>query len=331
MLIAGEKRILISDSSFENDPIGFLTYLHYLQGLSLYIERHHGTGDVLLSSMAKESAELFGRYSKTLRPVDVDLVHENMIKAWSTELYSLEALRLLRGAYGSSAVPWVLVQLWYAVSWAAAPIIAATCEKMPDNHRGMVDRLRSLAVERKLLPYPWGISCSGDAKNIIYHSTREDGFSTVKNSNFRSPMESDCHASVAQFLRTTHGRSFENTRKNHLSVSKDRQLRGQARKRVIDKVGKTTLFHALYRLRDKANYRDNEGFLWEMKARGTGVQVLKPLKTLYPALHMPFELLALRLIGANSYFEIVDRFEKWAGDEAARHVRHRAQVLREFV
>lgn len=309
---------------------GYLTYLHYLRALALHLENVYGQPRSGLDGLLLESDLALNSCSKSLKTINPELVRTHLFKAWNTESYTYKSLDLHRDVHGTGAVLWSFVQLWYSISWAATPAIISANGFVPDNHQGMIGRLNDLALNRRLLPPPWNIYCEGDPSHPVFEQNIRDACEVKRPalSSVIEPSHDDCDAYVRTFIATTHKRRLQKKRDSWQKKNPNlKRFPSSERKHAINSLGETTLFHALYRLRDKSNYQNNDSFLWDMSRRNPSAEFIAPIKVIFPAILLPLEVLAAEVIGRDEYERLAWKYVEWAGPENSEYIWNRSELI----
>lgn len=307
---------------------GYVTYLNYLRGIALYLRDEAESQEELLEKVAESTQALATSGSKHFTSVDPSSCRIFLFKAWNTEAYTYNSLMSHQGPSGTGAVLWAFVQMWYSITWSATPVFLSVFNRIPDNHQGMVRSLRELAVTRKLLPAPWNCSCSGDPKSAVFFPHNELVASEAANINTLNPptRETACDY-VRSFMLSTNRRKLDKKRENWLADNKSaKRFPPSERQSAIGKIGPTSLFDALYRLRDKSNYKDNDSFLWDMGRQNPSQEFMEPISVIFQSLMMHFEVLMTGAIGKESLDDLVAQFISWSGNEHAKYVEARARM-----
>ena len=181
------------------------------------------------------------------------------------------------GSYDEEANAWLPIQSYYSVYHAVIALSVASGQMIPRDHAASL-KMISKEVRRGLFPYPWSVACEG-CPQTGSHSFIGLDLPVGEVHVLSRPDPSTSADRLAMFLRTTRAKELERRfreerNKNRGDGRTRRNVSSAAKEALATKLGSTTLFDILWRLRKKASYDDADVFVLgaagELDARRLG-------------------------------------------------------------
>jgi hypothetical protein len=279
----------------DHNEIAFDVYEKYLRSFTSLLETQY-------SSLENLIKDIIGKITKIKHNPNLDLkyIKRFLFLGWNTEYLAsmndnspdIEVLRVNN--------QWKPIQVYYSIyTLSEASIYSATLIKS-DSHSKCLKNLSNFLESSSL--YPWNLCFTGHEGKVgkLARTIRPINFPQeirIPNSMERQniqPVES-----IACCLQAEHRNRVEEYRK-----------RGKGQPYQYEyNPGITTIFHFLYRLRIKSNYKDVEIFL--APAPGFMVQNFSNHLTLVNTYsNALFEVILTRTIGRLSLVKLIDDFLK---------------------
>jgi hypothetical protein len=289
----------------DND-YAFRTYSHYVQALDLRIRKTNAT----ISDLARDvgTATAFTRLQQ--RPgVDAEGIGKLLRLSWYTEQLLVESGN--RQEFLQLAIPWTLVYSYYAVDLAIRAYFLAFGRQVDDTH---AHTLRAIAEDvtgcKGRFPCPWCCVLSGDTR--IPPQQFGNGpcttILTIKNA-LRSPYYGEPCQYIGLFLKTTRIRELDRVARKWRSDHKKKRLPPGQRALLVGKREATTIFHFLYRVRARTNYKDIDMFMLSSVQDEQLQYFHSALCTITSYSLMLFEMLIARELGRRQFGNLVEALQ----------------------
>ena len=237
-----EETIDLSNDVRDESAVKFETYRNYLARVCEYLDEQYGAWEVFAGKCYDKTRPLQARPTS-----DVVWIERFLQNAWNTETLlgeqpdDAELIRINN--------QWLPIQAYYAVYAAAEAAVAAINGERAGSHQKCLTQITSYMVNSGLTPWSCAYTgaCGRDEKQ---HRPVKFPPDVQPSHNLRlagvRPIDL-----IATCLRAEHKHRAQQGYK-----------RAGAYKYAYDP-GHTSLFHFLYRLRCKSNYKDVEVFITE--------------------------------------------------------------------
>ncbi|MCU0352366.1 MAG: hypothetical protein MUD08_01300 [Cytophagales bacterium] len=208
----------------------------------------------------------FLEYQPMLNELAVDEIKKLLRNAWNTEYALRTTAQLGDEQYLRNALHWTFPQAYYSVLFGLRAFLATF--GLTDNNGEMVRREVGRLVVRGYYPRPIAYYASGHYDDFTIHRLP---LATYKPSLQLANEEIEAQAQIGQFLRTTRRLRAKGVRQQVQSNPKTalRNKAGQVLEKFSSshwqqltwRIGYTTYFDLLGRLRISANHREIERFV----------------------------------------------------------------------
>ncbi|MEX2209987.1 MAG: hypothetical protein WD603_01495 [Patescibacteria group bacterium] len=204
------------------------------------------------------------------RPTDIkpEEIASLLQGAWSTELLMAESLETATNAAIRYANVWSPIQAYYAVFSAGRAYLKAAGSKAT-SHRSVLNDLTGRLSRRDLALLPWNATANGcpQIDQVTYQNLGTTAGLDI--SNLTVPRSTETAWGVfAKSLKTTRADQCEEDFSNWIRNEKPKTATGKRRKnvlkadkeRIAGKLPSTSIFHLMYRVRIRANYKQTDSF-----------------------------------------------------------------------
>ena len=239
--------------------------------------------------------------------------------SWSTEHALHITAKQGNPDYCCYALHWSFPQAYYACYLN----MHAYCLAIGDQRHSHLELVRAFGDRVKKRNYPSSISFYAEG-NFEECSINNLPLHNIKSAISQIRNDADAQSQIATFLKSTRTNSAKYHRKKRQSSSNPIRTKSGAVcqsfskrqwKVITDKIGPTTMFDILYRLRIKANYHDIESF---MHADINFQHFHECLISIVGYLNFVHECYLARAIGYNKYKMILDGFPAHLSDSFVR-------------
>jgi hypothetical protein len=234
-------------------------FLNHFQAICSHISNDNNSFD--LKQVKYFNKKLFSKPG-----YDFDKIKRLLWNSWSTEHALNLTLTQKNSDYYKFALHWSFPQAYYSCYLN----MHAFCLAIGDKRQSHLELIKAYGDRVTLKNYPSCISfyADGNFKNYgIYNLPLSN---SNKSAIAKIKTNADVQSQIATFLKTTRNNSAEyhrNKRQDSSNPIRTKQgavcqsFNAKQWKIITDKLGPTTLFNILYRLRIKANYNDVETFM----------------------------------------------------------------------
>jgi len=300
----------------------YLAYHNYLTALSTVINDLYPADNDLVSAMMNlRGYQVFNRSALA----DLDELASGLRHGWYTELLMVQTARV--DEVFPFAVPWSMVQAYYAIYRGLAAYFMVSNERIPTSHNSTLRAIANdLRAAHAPFPAPWCTTLSGDPgeKQAQLTCCPYDQPITLTN-----PMISNVDAwqNVGLMLRTTRKRTLEEAVQGWKKREKKNRIRFSEKQAIINRMMPTTVFDAFYRMRRRSNYQDSDSFIF------SGVNVAETLNlhlALLDIVHaslLVFECLIAKVTPEGWMDDVVGEFVNANGDAANGTIGSRWETL----
>ncbi len=303
----------------------FTTYANYLAHLRLYLLDAYNDADLCdgLVTATRGGRKFKAIQRRRLSPVEQEQLSRAHRLSWATE-----AQLRLRSSHDLELMPDLLhgaaSEAYYTVFHASRALFGAGNFSGGDNHASALNQLGTLVRERKLFPPPWSAYADGGFKSQDFRlGGLPSGVVTSPLSPLAAPSLETGWDSVRLLLSTTRDRRLEELRDEwYRREGKKRLLSAQAAVIARD-TPPTTLFHFLWRLRKRSDYRDADVFLSGIWTPQQALDYHRALATLVAATVTVLDALSIAYAGPSVYQETAQRFTR----PSYEMVPHRMKAL----
>ncbi len=235
-------------------------FLNHFFALHFHIKNHRETYPL-------ENLAYFRKFKTSLTDTEKESIRKHLLNSWNTEYTLRMTARLGEGAYLLHALHWTFPQAYYSVqeSLKTLLILHHTETRWPERIHTESGKL----VVKGVYPYPVSFYAVGHA-----HQPRLYRLPYGKYQPGLKLTDSDKEAQrqIGQFLRTTHRQRALQVRtqvQNNPATALRSQKTGKILQRFDEqhwhqlswRIGYTTIFHLLSRLRISANHREIARFV----------------------------------------------------------------------
>jgi hypothetical protein len=244
----------------------FRAFRNYLEDLAGKLGGAYGLAESLVSGVhdgVSAHPVLRRVQRRRVAPKRADALDKALRKSWG---------HLVRGwreveddQFDREANAFLATFAYYAVYHAIRAFALASSQEVKPDHRATLNLISKEVTQRKLLPHPWSVACSGCPQlgTVCWHGLASDP-EEVHVLSRPDPETSD--ARVAMFLRTTREKELKRrfVEERGRSISAGRSRRNLSRKdktRLASGLLPTTLFDVFWRLRKKSSYEDADVFV----------------------------------------------------------------------
>ncbi|MDB5263456.1 MAG: hypothetical protein JWQ14_2739 [Adhaeribacter sp.] len=234
-------------------------FLNYFFALNYHIQHTDDNGLPNLTFFREHHAELDEK--------DLEAVSKILLTSWSTE-YALRATAELGSEdYLRHALHWTFPQAYYTI-FAGLQAFLYTLN-IKTNHADLINREVGRLVVRNAYPRAIGFYAAGSYPDFTIHRLPLAGF---KPGLHIPEKEIDAQAQIGQFLRTTRRMRAKSIR-SQVQANSQTALRSAKTGKILDKwttqhwnqitwrLGYTTLFDLLSRLRISSNHKEIDRFV----------------------------------------------------------------------
>lgn len=303
----------------------FTTYANYLAHLRLYLLDTYGDVDLCggLVAATRESRKYKAIQRRRLSPSDAEQLSRAHRLSWATE-----AQLRLRSSHDLELMPDLLhgaaSEAYYTVFHAARALFTAGNFSGGDNHASALNQLGTLVRERKLLPAPWSAYAEGGFKSQEFLvSGLPSGVAPAPLSPLAAPSLSTAWDSIRLLLSTTRDRRLEELRDEWCRREGKKRLPAAQAAVIAKEAPPTTLFHFLWRLRKRSDYRDADVFLSGIWTPEQALAYHRALATLVAATVTALDALSIAYAGPSVYRDTAQRFTR----SSYEMVPYRAKAL----
>lgn len=206
---------------------------------------------------------------------------------------------------------WAPVQLYYCLYLAIRCLfIAMGREDTGGEHSANLSAITNeIKLRPDLFPYPWRILCIGDPekKEESYLSLPTE-VKIQRISSLTAYSKITFWDSFALFLKTTRERQVEKKCEGWKRKNKKKRINPKIKKDLIDNLGPTSFFHAIYRLRLRSNYEDADSFLLGLQGDFDAIEFNRSIRKINWFSLLFLELITAKYIGKKNFHGIVGRF-----------------------
>ncbi len=248
----------------ENDLLlRFQAYLYYIVAINQFIEHEYGCQSNM-AGLLNAQKELKA-YKKIQREKNI---YRNKLKQLLYLSWASEIQMRMAGNYGKDlmqfANSWAPIHAYYSVYMSAqAWFLCMNCKEQISNHSSSLSVIANTIKERKLLPLPWSVYCTGYSNTFEFEFANRPDMPALENP-FRvinQPSIENFWERYSVMLKTTRQEKLESRfaewKRKHgrKSISKAEKINSSK------EVSPTTIFDFFWRLRIRSNYTDITSFL----------------------------------------------------------------------
>lgn len=280
-----------------DSQITFQTYLNYLRQFHIYLKDNFQNRQKLVDSIWSRTNSLQGSKS-----YESQFLEKSLTLAWNSETVACcfgldepDALKIINH--------WKPIQVYYSIYSCAEALAHLLTSKSRFSHKATLREMSQLFSRLKILP--WGLAYSGsvgkDGKGLqpLNFPVGTIPESNLKINNVRP------ENILATCLRAEH----KNRIGDLFMERKGNQNKGRAKnyKYNLDP-DITTIFHFVYRLRIRSNYKDVEMFHANLGDKEV-IDFNNLLNEFCWTTLCAMELAIIRKVGKKELMEIYERFE----------------------
>jgi len=288
----------------EERRLRFQVLRNYLVGIDGFL--HDTYGDEILTDLLAAQRALPG-YSRIQRrvPTNPDQVRRCLTLSWAAELQ----LRLASTSYLCYSNAWAPVHSYYAVCMALNAWHAASLLNPPGDHSGTLNTISSKITQTSILPLPWSVTCSGCPPfDCQFPGLPNDADPNAPFELLRDPQPSDFWPRYCKLLKKTREYQLERVYNDWRRSNRRTRMRQDEKRQVASSQLPVTVFHYLYRLRLRANYRDVETMLMSPVDAAWHVKFYQGLLALTESSCLLIESLVIRSAGPQVYNATMNDF-----------------------
>ncbi len=277
----------------------FKTYLYYLSGVHKFMNATYPTDkELVLSILGSPKFSLLNKIPNINTAKTAKLLRN----AWATEI-QLELLSLLPDSYSKYSNHWTPVYTYYSIYSGIRAYLEATHRSSDGNHATILDVMgEEMKIHHELFPQPWKTMVIHDTNGKHSYINLPNNINISKISPLTRPVQQNFWDHYAMMLRTTRSRIIDKKftdKKRNIKLSK---------KELSKQVKPTTLFHALYRMRTRSNYKDADATWMTILPFSEATSFNIALKEIAHNSLLIFETLVARRIGKQEFSEIASEF-----------------------
>lgn len=285
----------------------FRTYLNYLLSISTFIGNSKDNPKTIIQNVIQS------RTFSNIQGKDCDIKKIGLLfrNAWFTEIQINIFSQF--NEFISYSNHWTPVQTYYSLYLALRAYFTSTGQDVSREH---ASNLKAIGEEIKrrpsLFPQPWSIICVGNPENSIPELLNlPKGVTISKVSSLTSSFRIPFWNSYALFLKTTRKRQIETLCNDWKIRLRKKRICPFEKKKFIENLSPTTLFHILYRLRIRSNYADADSFLLSDQNIDDAISFHSALLNIGWYSLLVLELLVARHIGKRKFDCLVGDFRKY--------------------
>jgi len=285
----------------------FRTYLNYLTSISEFL------GDVN-SNQTYLQTIIDSRAFQNIqggRCIDLERLSQLFRNAWFTEIQM--SLTAQYDEFVPYSNHWLPVQAYYASYLAIRAYFNASGQNVNKEHSINLKVISENIQSRPtLFAHPWSVICTGnpESNSIAYHNL-PSGIVISEISGLTSSARVQFWDSYAKFLKTTRHRHLEKICEDWKSANNKKRVNSIIKKKFIDNLPPTSIFHCLYRLRLRSNYADADSFLLSVQGTVEANLFHSSIRKLCWSTLSVLELLTARYIGKREFDKVVNSFRRY--------------------
>ena len=282
----------ITGMPFSDEEIAFDVYQNYLENWVGFIKSKYKTYDDFIISIS----QLANKLQKSTN-IDIEYIKRFLYLGWNTEdLVRLNDKNIIYNDMLKVNNQWKPIQVYYSIYSLSEAACYSLTRMKAESHSKCLSSISNYFKTTKI--EPWNLGFTGYMGNKKIISTIEPiNFSKgIATPNSLTRVNTSPEEMIATCLKAEH--------KNRI---KQHQKTGKKDLKYLYNPGLTTIFHFLYRLRIKSNYKEVEIFLSD--APENEVKAFsKNLTKINLYTNTLLEILILKKIGKKVLFEIMDEF-----------------------
>jgi len=286
----------------------FRTYLNYLSAISDFLGDVYAHPESIISPIVQTSVF---QSIQGGRSIDTGRMAELLRNAWFTEIQMRISAQY--DEFVSYSNHWIPVQAYYASYLALRAYFNASGQTVGREHGSNLKAIAEEISRRPLLyPQPWRVVCAGNPETSdcqLRHLPNDVTVSPI--SSLMSSWRVSFWDSYAKFLRTTRLRHLQKQCDDWKESNNRKRVCSNVKRRFIDNLSPTTLFHCLYRLRLRSNYSDADSFLLSVAGSADGISFHAALRKICWGTLLILETLTARYIGKLEFENIVNSFRRY--------------------
>jgi hypothetical protein len=284
----------------------------YIVNICGYLEDHFDCLTVQLASCLSTEQKALPAFQKINRkPLhDNDSLTKYLYLSWASEI------QLRMGALTDTFMLrytncWAPVHAYYSIYMLVqAWFLCMGEERFPDNHTDSLRMISNQLKQRRLLPQPWSVLCSGcpQTDKVSYPNLPDDADSTSHIEVLSRPTVEDFWPRYCKMLRTTREKRLESSLNEWKRQNNRKKMYAHEKEAVANNVAPTTLFDFFWRLRIRANYRDVSTFLMSSVDEQWHQEFSRSLLTLTESTCVLLSNLIVKYSGSRSYLSALEAF-----------------------
>ena len=277
----------------------FSTYLNYLSAFRASLKQEYKTKKVLIEKCWENCNTLQGR-----KDFNTDFVKSRLFLAWNTETISHVITSIEDPGVLRINNHWKPVQAYYSifnVAEAVTSLLVKRDAKTQQSHQLVLKEVSDFFSKKELIPWGLGVTgCLGKGKsseviNINFPEDCEPAHNLSKSSP--KPLLLKC-------LQAEHKKRVDD---KFQDLKKQKKKKQRIYKYKVDP-GHTSIFHFLYRLRIKSNYRHSELFLANLSDNDI-IEYDDQYNHLVLYSLMALEIPIIKMMGKKAFLEISNNFK----------------------
>lgn len=285
----------------------YWAYSNYLIALSHLIRGEHPTDN----DLAQTVSGLAG-YIRIKRRTDVNIeeVAKLLRQSWFTELLLLETYKYQ--ALLPYAVPWSMIQCYYAVYSSIRAYFLATGRDIENAHEKTLRQIsEDLINYKERFPHPWRCVIDGDPKiSPLLIANSPCSSEVILKNALVSPYSVAPCLHYGLFLKTTRTRQLERLALDWKRRNKVLRLPRGGYLDIVNRLHPTTIFDTFYRIRTRSNYQDIDSFTFSNATVEDSTDLQRAICNIVYYTLLVFELMIARSIGKKLIEKVVDEFVK---------------------
>lgn len=283
----------------------FWAYFNYIIALSRLIEAQHPSTHALVESIVRSSAypKIWGRPLGTS-----NVVGQWLRLSWYTELLLTRIIsheELL-----PYAIPWSMVQVYYAIYPAIRAYFAALGRTVDKSHEASIKTIGADFIGCKArFPLPWVCVHNEDPMKHSFHLLNDPDETEITLTNpLCSPYSNDGWQHYGLFLRTTRERILQTKIERWKKEQHRQRVTNDEREQLLRQLRPTNIFDGLYRLRSRSNYQDIDSFVFTSVDHFDYVHLQAALCNIVDSSLAVFETIIAKALGRKQFAQLVNGF-----------------------
>ena len=315
----------------------FTVNRHYLMSMRNFLADRHGHTDE--DRYAGLCALVRGHppFEKVRGGGSID---QEAVRRWMRLAWTSEVQLHLPGIMGATSVlgfanAWAPVHAYYAIYGALQAWFAANgMTGLADDHVATLRSIANQIAERRLLPAPWDVLCTGcpmNKRHAYVNGPGEidlDARIEVLTIPRREEAEADFWPRYGTWQRSTRKARLEARESTWKRDNGRLKISGAARARFAASLAPTSLFDCFWRMRIRSNYGSVDQYLALHVDDRDHLRYFRSMCEVTRATLAVLELYVARKLGKPTYAELV--YDYLAGDEndiTAITLRARSEAL----